>query len=328
MKQYINSMMVVLSLAYIPLMHGSSYEDPSDYAVVNDIKKKSNLTEDYVNQMKFLWLGPLQDIAAGGIGAYATYKMGAATSILADAMITKIGTPKYQQGMLSNKWLWALAGATGMGFGAYKVLYPRLEKGILKHLQAYIALCENLDVVKNPYTTELNLNTMGTSAGNSAWVASNIARLKGVENLLYQAGCALKLLDRLTNSDEIQKLRTKIVIIQRSLDNNLRVIKQAANRELTERHSQISRNVGFEQQFANLNLVREQASALKVGKISLAVTALSSFFKSGMESLVYINDNKEKIISGAAMVGLAGYALVSYMKSKLSGILDSVSVSK
>ncbi|HLX52931.1 MAG TPA: hypothetical protein VKR58_03270, partial [Aquella sp.] len=79
MKRYIQIALFALS-AQCGLSNASDYYgNPSDYSVVNDIKRKSNLTENDVEKWKISGLGSLQNIAAlsavSGAG-YATYKAG------------------------------------------------------------------------------------------------------------------------------------------------------------------------------------------------------------------------------------------------------------
>ena len=71
------------------------------------------------------------------------------------------------------------------------------------------------------------------------------------------------------------------------------------------------------QQQAQLNLMNQQASALRVGKWSLGITAVSNFFKKGMEALVFVNDNQAKIISGAVVSFFLVPKIFSAIKEQL-----------
>jgi hypothetical protein len=331
MKRYIQIALCVL-VAQCGLLNASDYYgNPSDYSVVSDIKKKSNLTENDVEKWKISGLGSLQNIVAlsavSGAG-YATYKAGEGSYQLAGQAFEYIGVTEGSAGVFSNKMLWALAGAAGIGMSMYKILYPRIESGILKQVKAYVALCENLDVVKYLYTWE-GLSGMGQSAGNSAWATNNyVARSKGIHNLLDQAEYALKLLDQLNDSSEVENLRKRVAQIKVNLSNNVGIIDHAANNELHKRKQAIAEGMQGAQQAAHLRLTEEQASALKVGKISLAATAISNFFSKGLQTLVYINDNKEKIFGGAVIVGLSAYGAYAYIKNKLGFGPITISLTK
>ena len=319
MKRYIQIALFALS-AQCGISNAAYYENPSDYSVVNDIKKKSNLTENDVEKWKISGLGSLQNIAAlgavGGAG-YVTYKAGEGTYQLAGKAFEYIGVTEGSAGIFSNKWMWALAGAAGIGMSMYKILYPRIESGILKQVKAYVALCENLDVVKFLYQQN-TLALMGQSAGNAAWATNNyIAKSKGIHNLLDQAEYALSLLDQLNNSLEVENLRARVIQIKVNLNNNVGLIDYFAQNQRTERMHNAEMNIKGAQQAANLKLTEEQTSALKIGKISLAATAISNFFSKGLETLVYINDKKEKIVGGALITGAALYGAYAYIKYKL-----------
>lgn len=319
MKRYIQIALFAL-VAQCGISNAAYYENPSDYSVVNDIKRKSNVTENDVEKWKISGLGSLQNIAALGAisgASYATYKAGEGTYQLTGKAFEYIGVAEGSAGLLSNKMLWALAGAAGIGMGMYKILYPRIESGILKQVKAFVALCENLDVVKYSFQWE-TLSAMGKSAGNSAWATDNyIAKSKGIHNLLEQAEYALKLLDQLNDSAEVENLRARVVQIKVNLSNNVGLIDHVAQDQLTKRMQNAEINIKGAQQAANLKLTEEQASALKIGKISLAATAMSNFFSKGLETLVYINDKKEKIVGGALITGAALYGTYAYIKYKL-----------
>src|SRR5438128_12518356 len=92
MKRYVNGILIAL------LAHGASYAvesayytDPSDYSVVNDIARKSHLTQYDVEKWKLVWLGSLQKVTAATIGGYSAYKAGQGAYQLADMAMTKMG---------------------------------------------------------------------------------------------------------------------------------------------------------------------------------------------------------------------------------------------
>lgn len=321
MKRYINGILIVLfAQCALYAIEPAHYTDPSDYSVVNDIKRKSDLTQNDVEKWKLVWLGSLQNVTAAGIGGYSMYKAGQGASQLAGMAMAKMNIVDASGkalegygGLLTNKWFWALAGAAGIGAGAYKFLYPRVEDGILKQINAYADMCENLDVVKYWYSPQ-TLGSLGTSVGNASWATTNnIARLKGVQNLLAQAEYALGLLDQLQDSPKVKGLRSRVAQIKLNLLNNEGLLKQAAQYQLQERDMHLQ----AAQKHAHLQLTQEQASALRIGKISLAATAMSNFFHQGLKTLVYINDNKSKIAGGVAIVTLPAVATYFYIKAKL-----------
>lgn len=313
MKRYINGVLLAL------VIHSASYAaqfsyhtNSSDYSVVNDIKRTSNLTQNDVEKWKLVWLKSLQNIAATTVGGYAAYKAGQGAYQLAGMTMKQMNVAE-GSGLLTHRWFWAVAGAAGAGTIAYKILYPRIERGILKQVNTYVEFCENLDVVKYWYSHQ-TLDSLGTSAGNAAWATTNdIARLKGAENLLAQAEYALGLLDQLNDKPAVRSLRARVAQIKQNLTNNLSILKEAAYYELQER----SAHLESAQRHAQLRLTQEQTSALKVGKISLAATAMSNFVSNGLKTLVYINDNKGKIAGGAVIVGASAYGTYAYAKAKL-----------
>lgn len=337
--KYVMNIFVIIFFVTSGSCIWAMYDQSEDNAVVNDIVKESNITEKDYNKWRFSWLGPLQNVAAMGAGGYAMYQAGQVGFQVPETEFFKKSSTFLQQygptvseniqSGLSNKWLWALAGAAGAGFATYKILYPRLERGILNQVEQYVKMCEQFQIC---IRSNINLDELGTAKGDSIWAASDIARKKGVDNLLYQNKWALKFLDLLTNNFnewvlksvdlstnrfKIENLRIRVKNIKLNLESNSEKIKNAAKAELKEREQEEEQEIALGQKHANLNLAKEKASALKVGKISLAMTAVGNFFQKSMESLVYLNDNKEKIIAGAAVAGLTVYGMYSYIKSKL-----------
>jgi hypothetical protein len=318
----------LLAVAFISYGHciavPNPYENLDDYKIVNVILQNSNLTQSEVDKLKLIGFGRFQEAAAAVTGTYAVYKTGTGIYELGSkADNTTKGTflePYFNEGilsLLSDKRFWAVAGAVGAGYGAYKVLYSRLERGILDQVKTFADMCENLDVYNyyfggsNPKplssmgiigkkSNEIPYNAVGLKV-NAVWTnTSSIARQKAIDNLLLQANIASQLLSQLENTTEVQQLRNRINTINTNLNYNKSVIDYYAQQELQERVRSYSVHMQGAQQAANVNLAQQQASALWYGKISLAATALSNFAKNSLATVVYINDNKEKIAGGLA----------------------------
>lgn len=294
----------------------SDYSEPKDFAIVNAIRKISDLSQADVDRWKLFWLGGFQDVAAAGVGAAAIYKGGTGAYKFLDAL-GDYGPAD------SKKFWWALAGAVGVGVGAYKVLYPRLAGAMLSKIKTYATMCGNFTVANS---TNINWATLGTERGNAMWSrSSNIARANGIKELMDQAEVALVLLGELesletkSQNDPIALLRTRVGNFQANLMYNNALIQQYAQADMNARIQSRGVSVAAAQQLAQLNLAREQKSALKVGKISLAVTAMSNFFQKSMESAVYVYENKEKIVGGVLIGAGAVYAGLSYIQGKLFG---------
>ena len=300
MKKYIAS--TIMMMTCISLVNAASftevadfYYDPSDDYIVNQIHRVSSLSQDDVDQFKMVWLGRLQEPIAAAAGLASSYT----TGTMASALLNNLDLSSID----SKKLWWAVAGAAGLGLGAaYKLLYPRMQRGIMSKIRAYVNMCEKFTVTKK---TDINWKSLGGQQGNSMWSKrSSIARARGLEDLLMQGEYALELLDQVDSSDEVESLREKVSIIVENLEKNLSSIERAARSELQHRQQNVAANVAGARQAAELGLTKEKASALRVGKISLAFTALSSFVKDTVNILVSINDNKYKIAGGIVAIAL------------------------
>ena len=311
---------VICSGSYLSAA-SSDYYIPSDYDIVNQIHNISYLTKKDEDRWKLAWLGSLQNIITGAAGLYATYEAGAQSYGIGEQVSKSLteSTETFKRPGLLETYLsetffnalatprvWAIAGALGVGFGAYKILNPRLERGIIAQVKTFADMCSNFTVAT---TIDINWASLGTRAGESMWArSSNIAREKGIADLIEQAGVALALLDQLKSNPEIEELRRQIGGFEtnqghvkgfkENLEYNHAVIVPYANGDLHAREIQYQKRGEFAKQEAERKLAEEKASALKVGKISLAFTALGKFFKGSLETLVYINENKEKIAGG------------------------------
>lgn len=312
------------------------YETPKDYSIVNAIKTKSDLSQSDVDKFKLISLGRFQDVAAIGIGSYATYKGGTGAYQALD-MLGQYGPSG------DNKFFWALAGAAGVGLGAYKFLYPRISAGVLQQVKTFINMCENLDVYNFRYERPEQLSYLGTSNVNkhgkaydpawrrinAAWSDTNIARKKGIDNLLEQCRATIQLIAQLESTAETKDLNDKARWILSFLDDNsvnYQTIAYAAKLEAQQRANQISAEnvvirgqIQLAQDRANVQVAQQQASALWYGKISLAATAMSNLVSNSLRALVYMNDNKEKIIGGGLIAAAAVYGSFNWLQSKLAG---------
>ena len=318
------------------------YETPADYSIVNAIRSKSDLSQADVDKYKLLRLGSLQNVTAGSLGVAATYAAGTKTYEGLD-MLGSYGPSS------DNKFWWALAGAAGIGFGVYKFLYPRIQAGVLNQITTFIDMCENLDVYNFSYSAA-DLNKLGTSQTNvsgasynpkwlmtnAAWIAGArigdrkaIARKKALDNLLEQCTATIQLIAELRSVEspvDTNTLHNRATRIQSHLNNNNQVITHAAQQEAQERAQQVAagqavvrQEIQLAQNRANVQVAQQQASALWYGKISLAVTAFSNFFDKSLKTLVYVNDNKEKIVGGLLIGSAAVYGSLIWLQSKLMG---------
>lgn len=301
MKKYIVSiaMMVALCSSLVNTAYFTEvsdfYYNPSDDYIVNQIHRVSSLDQDDVDQFKMVWLGRLQEPIAAAAGIASSYTTGTMASTLLNSLDLSSADGK--------KMWWMVAGAAGIGLGAaYKLLYPRMQRGIISKIKVYVTMCERFTVAKR---TNINWASLGGAQGNSMWSKrSSIARARGMEDLLAQGQAALELFDQLEETDEVDELRTKVNSIVANLESNLPEIQNKARIELQQRQKNVAENVAGARQAAELGLTKEKASALKVGKISLAFTAAADFAKRTVKLLVDINDNKFKIAGGIVAVAL------------------------
>jgi hypothetical protein len=349
MKRHMNGLVFVAVLCFgsYGVMSAAYYEDSSDYDVVNAIKRYSDLTQADVAKWKLAWLGNLQTFVAGTAGMLGAYATGLGTYKFGDWVETGlVGTPEKpaEEGLLkkylasnlfnvmSDKRFWAIAGVFGAGAVSYKVLEPRLASGIISRVRTFVEMCENLDVYSFNYgQSPGGLASMGSATANSqgkaydpqwssvnvAWAASNIAREKGVENLLVQAKAALQLLAQVQNTDEVKDLRTRIGTIQQYITNNQGTIQQMAARETAARNQQYAAQMTGEQHRAQLDLAKKQASFFQWSKVSLAATALGNFTKGTLKTLVYIYENGDKIAGGVVAALFLPYLIKATWKKEL-----------
>jgi hypothetical protein len=142
---------------------------------------------------------------------------------------------------------------------------------------------------------------------NTAWTSNNIARKKGLDNLLEQCRAVIQLIAQL-HSPETNNLSIKATGILVLLDEqsvNYKTIMTAAQLEAQERarkvaagQAVVNQEIQLAQKKANVQVAQQQASALWYGKISLGVTAMSNFVDKSFKTLVYVNDKKYEIAGG------------------------------
>lgn len=288
------------------------YADPKDEDVVNAIKKISDISEKDVKRFKLARLGKLEKPVAGMIGTAAMAAGGFGVS-QAHEKVTKLfsaSTLAQYLGRLAptsdNKIWWALAGAIGLGAGAYRVLYPRLKQAILAKVNRYVEFCESLDIYKNSYADPIHLNELGLSAGESMWVASNIARVKGIQNLIEQGKNAVILLDPLDNTEEVQALRGRLSSIQKALAHNLYYLNFAAQQEWQQRVQYASMNIQGAQQQAQLQATKAQEGALKATKWAMWINTADLMARRTVQAGQWVYHNWGKISATAGAAMLAG----------------------
>ena len=293
-------------------------------------------------------------VAAGGYGGYKAHELAGAIGSkaqeyaqgfykqpelkpgeVANPGFIKSYVPESILNLVSNKWAWAIAGAVGIGIGSYKFLYPRLERSILNRVKIFVDMCENLDVYSFNYALQHaqypgDLAKMGSEPANqsgakyksewlpvnAAWITNNIARAKGLKNLLEQAGVAVKLLAQLPSTKEVENLRGRVSTIIRHLKNNEALIEWSAQQEQNERDKLDAQQVGAQQRVAQLGLVKaqtdaekEKTSALRWAKVMGIINAVPYAAKKTAETLAYIYDNKAKIAGGVVAIYFLPQAL-------------------
>src|SRR5436190_7989994 len=149
---------VVVILMFFSSSSWSMYK-PEDDLIVNMIKQESNLTQADVDKWKFLWLGRADAPIAGAATLYTMSSMSDAAMEAHDAYGTQVKNiltgqylpkfmrlPEFVQNVASSQAVWAGVGVAGVGFAAYKYLYPRIRMGILSQVKAYNDLCSRLGV--------------------------------------------------------------------------------------------------------------------------------------------------------------------------------------
>ncbi len=207
-----NLFFIVLMTSVSQLLHGSS-----DDVVVNSIKSYSNLTQADVDRWTFLWAGTLAEPAVGAAALYGVYKggkVGYETASQHNDLIKNVFKNEWMpqflrqyepsenvQGWMTGKWVWAGVGVTAVGLAAYKVLYPRIQTGIIEKIKNYIELCNRLAVTNKQYSSEAYFKHALHTQGNLVWASSNpIAVKNGLDNLWQQSDIALGLIDLLQES--------------------------------------------------------------------------------------------------------------------------------
>ena len=227
----------------------------SDDAVVNSIKAYSDLTQSDADKLKLLWLGFLAEPTVMAASAYGIYRGGKAAQEFTPAINEKLNKvfqsqiyssflnrpSETVQNLIKNKWTWAGIGAVGAGIAAYKLLYPRVQAGLVNKIQRYIELCQTLAVTQ--YHADSNsFNKSLQQPGNTVWaISSFIAIDYGFNNLIKQADIALLLIDQLLKSggnfevSKVDQMRHDIIGIRTNLIHNQQFIKSGLDKQLQAR---------------------------------------------------------------------------------------------
>ncbi len=267
MNYFIKALVAVIILFFNPSFcanPGSTYQAGDDF-IVNSIKKVSDLTQADVDKWKLLWLSRAAEPVAALTGLYAVSTVGEAAAqahtdygndvknVLKGELLPQfMRLPGVVQSVASSKELWVGAGVAGVGYAAYKFLYPRVTLGIRNNVIAFNDLCSQLGICTKSYA---NIDQLKSDAGSLASVAmtdtsskgdmarknhvwsdgSAIAMQKGLINLKMQRYVAVQLLNQLEPSAENQKLSAALNNYRAHLDNNERAIQPAIAAEKHKR---------------------------------------------------------------------------------------------
>jgi hypothetical protein len=227
---------------------------PEDDLIVNSIKQVSDLTQSDVNKRKFLWLGGAAEPITGLASLYGVATVGEAAAQAHDDYGQQVKNilkgeflpafmrlPGVVQNVAASKELWVSAGVAGVGYAAYKLLYPRVALGILANIKAFNGLCSQLGVCTKSYS---NIDHLRQDSGflasqgaleNVDWnTGTAIAIDNGLNNLLIQQRAAAALLKQL-KSTESQQLFGAITGYGQHLNHNKMVIQSAVNAEKAQR---------------------------------------------------------------------------------------------
>lgn len=295
MKNFIGYALVV-SLGFSAVSLKTMHAEKDDI-VVRQIEAESNISQSDVDRWSFLWLGRLAQPAAAAGSAYAAYKAGTVGYSLATTIPTSATSSIFQpsrfpsslpaktygetlvenvfkgewtpqfikdvdfngyEKLLGNKWLWGGVGVAGVVFASYKLLYPRIEAGILNKIKNLERLCNKLAVAKESFS-DVNALIAGMQLKkNITWhVNGPIGVEKGIDNLLEQCRCALLLIERLlvggsSNIAQVDRLNISITGFGNNLRNNKMLVAPVAAQELAIRATNVS--TGQNQQLADLKV--------------------------------------------------------------------------
>ena len=220
----------------------------SDDAVVDSIKAHSNLTQADVDRWKLLWMGGLAEPAAAMTSLYGMYKAYNASSAITpskealEANVFKsqiygliaggYRPSETMQNFITSGWTWAGASVAGAGIVAYKILYPRVQAGLLEKIKDYVTLCERLAVTQSGYQSEHQFRNALNQPGNTVWVVSSpVAQQEGFNNVIGQANIALLLIEQLAPSlpedklQEVATLRQKVITFKNNAQHNAQFIQ-------------------------------------------------------------------------------------------------------
>jgi hypothetical protein len=281
MKRYHNYLINIGAIGLCLISH-AFYAADQDNSIVNYIENRSNLTRSDVEKWKFLWLRSFAEPVVGGATLYAAYQVGSLGRQAAthNTLIKSVFEGQYIPQLLknaeplaTNEWIWAGVGVLSVGLAAYKLFYPRLQTGIIHKIKKYDVLCKDLAVANGPYGSLLEFEQALSQPGNAIWQYGNaIAKQKGFNNLIEQAGFAIILIDQLLasgskfNSENINllALRDRIEKYKENLNYNKNFILAEA---LTEQDQRIAKKIWRGLEYAGGLLVAGAAATVAIKQI-------------------------------------------------------------
>jgi len=209
--------------------------------------------------------------------------------------------------LLGNKWFWGGVGVAGVIFVSYKMLYPRIEAGIISKIQNLERLCDTLAVTKEAFV-DMNALINGMQLKkNITWHANGtIAMELGIDNLIEQCRCALLLIEQLmvaggSNNAQVDRLNRSITGFNNNLRHNRLIVLPIAERELAVRQEGIAAGRG--QQLADLAI-----KAANAGVTGMYIKNVSDVWKTLKDIAKFGMKHKEEI----AGISIVGYGIKKY----------------
>lgn len=304
-----------------------------DNAIVDAIKRYSDLSEADVNQWKLIWLGRLG--TTGAFLAGAASAVGAGAGAYQHAGMVQGIAPEGVPGWVTNALVLAGVGSAGAGYVSYKMLNPRLRAGVLAKVQRLIDVCEDLINKKRhtiAYDSGNSVEQIKTELLPDGWSPmSDVAVYNALVNLFMQAQCARILLNQIdpTHSDVmLQEKRDKIDAYVKAFENNKDVYEDALE-QIIQKKKQAERAAETEEQKKKREAAELAVLQATVGE-KQAVTGLVGAkttetygqmvvdsIKGTWSGLNYIYKNKEKILYRLGVLSAAAYGAYTYAKSQL-----------
>ncbi|HLJ30905.1 MAG TPA: hypothetical protein VKU36_00575 [Candidatus Babeliales bacterium] len=303
-------------------------------AIVDAIKRYTDLTEADVTQYKLLWLGDLSTVGAFIAGAASAIGAGAAAYQKAGAIQTI--APTQVPSWMTNALVLAGLGSAGAGYASYKVLSPRLRSSVLDKIKRFIEVCEGLKPEGSHYTIAYNDGTTIYQIKPNlplSWQAyDNVAVYNALDNLLMQAKCAVALLNQLDSEGKDEAVQAMLGTINKNyipaLEKNGNVyynelqtiIAQEQDKERRLQAEQLQGKMQ-EAQLAHLqagaNLQTQTANLTQAKTIETYGTMFKNTLQNTWSGLNYMYKNKEKILYRLGVLSAAAFGGYTYLKSKL-----------